>query len=151
MSRKRKKRDEILYKGDLCKRKKSCRYGCRVGGIWFCNYFCMTGERRGCEANKCDKFRPSIDFKKEKIEKKKKERQHKRELISYNLLRLLECKGVTRAELAERVEVPRKNVDNWCRGEALPRIERLKGIAKVLGVEVKEFEKEKPNEENDRL
>lgn len=37
--------------------KKDCKYGSTFNGcIRYCDYLCMTGERRGCSPDACDKF-----------------------------------------------------------------------------------------------
>lgn len=37
--------------------KKTCLYGSTFNGcIRYCDYLCMTGERRGCPSSACDKY-----------------------------------------------------------------------------------------------
>lgn len=48
-------------------------------------------------------------------------------------------KGLTQAELAERVFVSAQAVSKWERGEALPDVDRFKELAQVLDIKVSEF------------
>lgn len=51
-----------------CKRKKKCLYGKRfAGSLFYCDYLCMTGKMRPCDAENCTEF---ID-KKKAIDKSK--------------------------------------------------------------------------------
>ena len=143
--RKKNKKAENLYKGDLCKKKADCHYGIKINGMWICNYLAMTGARRECEADKCDKFIPTMSANRMGDRKKRKE------LFGYNLSRLLKCKGMRRSELAKLIKSSRKTVDTWCRGESVPRKDKLQELAKLLGVVEKEFERNKENEEVSRL
>ena len=41
-----------------CKRKKKCLYGKRfAGSLFYCDYLCMTGKMRPCDAENCTVYK----------------------------------------------------------------------------------------------
>ena len=59
--------------------------------------------------------------------------------VSKNMLRLRRQKGMTQAELAEKMAVTRQTISNWEGGKSLPDIESLKSLAEVLEVPVEQL------------
>lgn len=55
----RKERNKSLHKHDPndCRKKKSCKYSGRAGGVPICDYLEKTGERRGCPVEGCTKYK----------------------------------------------------------------------------------------------
>lgn len=41
---------------NVCKKIKTCKYGGKTGGIRICDYLGITGERRGCPVQNCEKY-----------------------------------------------------------------------------------------------
>ena len=50
--------------------------------------------------------------------------------------RIRKAKGITQAELAARMHVSRQSVSNWELGTAVPSMDRLRELSKLLGVPV---------------
>ena len=40
-----------------CRRKKSCMYGKKMGGMCYCDYLGMTGSMRPCPADNCTVYK----------------------------------------------------------------------------------------------
>lgn len=51
-----------------CKRKKSCKYGGNMGGVKICDYYTITGERRGCPVQGCTKYKRKPRNKKQEVD-----------------------------------------------------------------------------------
>lgn len=50
-----------------CKRKETCRYAGQAGGIKICDYYTITGERRGCPVKGCTKYKRKPRNKKQEV------------------------------------------------------------------------------------
>jgi len=48
-------------------------------------------------------------------------------------------KGMTQKELAEKIGVPQQSISRWETGEVIPKIDKLKLIAKVLGCTINDL------------
>lgn len=59
--------------------------------------------------------------------------------ISENLLKILEEKGLTQRELAERVGLSKVSLNRWCKGKTRPNSAALKKIADYFGMTVAEL------------
>jgi len=57
-------------------------------------------------------------------------------IIADNIVLLRKEKGLTQAQLAERLNYSDKAVSKWERGESLPDVAVLKSLAEILGVTV---------------
>ena len=57
-------------------------------------------------------------------------------IIADNIVLLRKEKGLTQAQLAERLNYSDKAVSKWERGESLPDVAVLKSLAEILGVSV---------------
>ena len=57
-------------------------------------------------------------------------------IVGANLARLRRDRGLTQAELAERINYSDKAVSKWERGESLPDVLTLLGLAKELGTDL---------------
>ena len=45
---------------NVCKKTKTCKYGGKTGGIRICDYLEITGTRRGCPVQNCEKYTSTI-------------------------------------------------------------------------------------------
>lgn len=59
------------------------------------------------------------------------------EHIKIKLLR--QRKGMTQTQLAEKIEVSHQNISRWETGAVIPRIDKLKRIAEVLGCAINDL------------
>ena len=57
-------------------------------------------------------------------------------IVGANLARLRKDRGMTQAELAERINYSDKAVSKWERGESLPDVLTLLSLAKELGTDL---------------
>ena len=57
-------------------------------------------------------------------------------IIADNIVLLRKEKGLTQAQLAEKLNYSDKAVSKWERGESLPDVDVLKSLAEILGVSV---------------
>ena len=72
--------------------------------------------------------------------------------FSQNLQKAREAAGLSQAELARKVEVPRQHVSKWEGGKNLPSLENALALSRVLGLSVNElFGEEVPKSDVQRL
>ena len=46
----------------------SCKYSNNISGVYLvCDYINKTGHRRGCDPEKCDKYKPGLERKQGKL------------------------------------------------------------------------------------
>ena len=64
--------------------------------------------------------------------------------VSKNMLRLRRQKGMTQAELAEKMAVTRQTISNWESGKSQPDIESLKALAEALSVPIERLIYDRP-------
>lgn len=78
-----------------------------------------------------------------------------KEIIAKNISGLRKQKGMTQAELAEKLCYSNKSISKWERADSLPDAEMLYKIAEFFGVDVnylfKEHEYNKMNDEENRI
>ena len=59
--------------------------------------------------------------------------------------------GLTQTELAKKIDVTQSSVGSWERGEAYPRVSKLKELAALYGCTVDELLQEDTDEGTERL
>ena len=78
-----------------------------------------------------------------------------KEIIAKNISGLRKQKGMTQAELADKLCYSNKSISKWERADSLPDAEMLYKIAEFFGVDVnylfKEHEYNKMNDEENRI
>jgi transcriptional regulator with XRE-family HTH domain len=55
------------------------------------------------------------------------------------ILKILATQKKTQKELAEKIGVPQQNISRWETGEVIPKIDKLKLIAEVLGCTINDL------------
>jgi transcriptional regulator with XRE-family HTH domain len=68
-------------------------------------------------------------------------------IVAKNLVRVLEEREITQAELAEKIGVSAATVSNWCNGTKMPRMKKFDAICQVLGVNRSDLMEEKQSQE----
>ena len=61
------------------------------------------------------------------------------EVVAKNLIAYRKQKGLTQAELAEKISYSDKSISKWERGECLPDLAILKQLADFYGITVNDF------------
>ena len=65
-------------------------------------------------------------------------------IVANNLAKYRKAKGLTQAELAEKLNYSDKSISKWERGEGFPDIFTLKELADFFGIKVDDFYIDKP-------
>ena len=65
-------------------------------------------------------------------------------IVANNIATYRKAKGLTQAELAEKLNYSDKSISKWERGEGFPDIFTLKELADFFGIKVNDFFSEKP-------
>ena len=64
-------------------------------------------------------------------------------IFSQNLLRLLDISGKIQKEVADSIGVSPQTMNTWCRGIALPRMDKVQLLANYFGVKKSDLLEEK--------
>lgn len=56
-------------------------------------------------------------------------------IFAYNLKKYLNKKDVTQKDLAESIGVSTSAVNTWCKGQRVPRMDKIEKMAKYFGVQ----------------
>lgn len=59
--------------------------------------------------------------------------------MRYRLAEFRKARGLTQAQLAERLNESRRNIEDWERGKRLPRVDKALTVARFFGVGVEEM------------
>ena len=65
-------------------------------------------------------------------------------IVANNIATYRKAKGLTQAELAEKLNYSDKSISKWERGEGFPDIFTLKELADFFGIKINDFFSEKP-------
>ncbi len=65
--------------------------------------------------------------------------EQRKKVVADNLVKFRKAKGLTQAELAERLNYSDKSISKWERGEGFPDIFILKEMAEFYGVSIDDF------------
>lgn len=68
-----------------------------------------------------------------------------KQIVSHNLQRLLDKKGVTQTQMANHLNYPEMTVSNWMKAKTYPRVDKMQEMADYFGVKRSDIEELKNN------
>ena len=69
-----------------------------------------------------------------------------KQIVAYNLQRLLDKKGVTQTQMANHLKYPEMTVSNWMKAKTYPRVDKMQEMADYFGVRRSDIEEIKSKE-----
>ena len=69
-----------------------------------------------------------------------------KQIVAYNLQRLLDKKGVTQTQMANYLDYPEMTVSNWMQAKTYPRVDKMQEMADYFGVRRSDIEEIKSTE-----
>src|SRR5699024_2058847 len=63
-----------------------------------------------------------------------------KQIVAYNLQRLLDKKGVTQTQMANHLKYPEMTVSNWMKAKTYPRVDKMQEMADYFGVRRSDIE-----------
>src|SRR5699024_4401351 len=69
-----------------------------------------------------------------------------KQIVAYNLKRLLDKKGVTQTQMANHLKYPEMTVSNWMKAKTYPRVDKMQEMADYFGVRRSDIEEIKSKE-----